>query len=108
MDPAVAHERREAVLEQQQELSAALWRQRIGQVTEAVVLAGMEGEEGRWWGRTAWQAPEVDGGIVLSGDAEQGDLVPVKVTAAGTYDLEGVIKKTAPSKPPKPSASARP
>jgi ribosomal protein S12 methylthiotransferase len=92
VDPAVARERYGAVLELQQELAAGLWQRRIGTVTEALVLAGVEGDEGKLWGRTAWQAPEVDGGIVMAGTAGPGDLVSVKITAAGAYDLEGVIE----------------
>lgn len=92
IDEAVARERYDALLELQQGLAADLWQQRIGTVTEALVLAAVEGEEGKLWGRTAWQAPEVDGGIVMEGAAEPGDIVSVKITAAGSYDLEGVIE----------------
>jgi ribosomal protein S12 methylthiotransferase len=91
VDPAVAGERYEQILEQQQALSAELWKRRTGSVTEALVLEGC-GEDG-CSGRTAWQAPEVDGGIVLKGDAAPGDLVLARITDSGRYDLEGLIEE---------------
>ena len=40
-------------------------------------------------GRTYRDAPEVDGFVLLRGTARRGDLVDVRVTAAGPYDLFG-------------------
>ena len=42
-----------------------------------------------WFGRTAWQAPEVDGHVVVSGPSRPGSLVRVKITGGSAYDLEG-------------------
>jgi ribosomal protein S12 methylthiotransferase len=91
-----ARERRHAVMEQQQELSAGLWRERRGSITEALVLNPADSTGKTWVGRTAWQAPEADGHITLSGPARSGDLVRVEITASGTYDLEGSIRQAGP------------
>ena len=40
-------------------------------------------------GRTFRDAPEVDGFVVFRGLAGRGELVPVRITAAGPYDLFG-------------------
>jgi hypothetical protein len=42
-------------------------------------------------GRLWCQAPEVDGRLTFSGRARLGDIVRVRVTAAGPYDLEGKV-----------------
>jgi ribosomal protein S12 methylthiotransferase len=88
--PGEARERYHELMEQQQSISARLWKERLGAVTEAIVLAPLEGGE-RWVGRTSWQAPEVDGEIVLEGRARPGDLVRVEITGSSEYDLEGLI-----------------
>ena len=75
----------------QQELAADLWKGRRGAVTEALLLEPLEGAENTWLGRTAWQAPEVDGNAVVRGSGTPGDLVRVRVTGSGSYDLEGEI-----------------
>lgn len=48
--------------------------------------------DGRWQGRTAFQAPLVDGITKVSGITGYGagQFVQVRITAADTYDLEGV------------------
>jgi ribosomal protein S12 methylthiotransferase len=40
-------------------------------------------------GRTFRDAPEVDGFVLFRGRAQRGDLVSVRITAAGPYDLFG-------------------
>ncbi len=90
--PEEAEERYHRVMSLQQDLSARLWKSRRGAVTEALILRPLEGEEGRWIGRTAWQAPEVDGEVVVPGQVGPGDLVEVNITGSGAYDLEGVSK----------------
>jgi ribosomal protein S12 methylthiotransferase len=40
-------------------------------------------------GRTFRDAPEVDGFVLFRGRAQRGDLVPVRISAAGPYDLFG-------------------
>ena len=61
----------------------------VGRVVE--VLVERELPEGGLVGRTATQAPEIDGEIRLVGAARPGDLVHARVTGAETYDLLGKI-----------------
>jgi len=61
----------------------------VGRVVE--VLVERELPEGGLVGRTATQAPEIDGEIRLQGAASPGDLVRACVTGAETYDLLGKI-----------------
>jgi tRNA A37 methylthiotransferase MiaB len=69
-------------------------RDRIGQ-TDVVLLerclTGTGADRG-WVGRSAAEAPEVDGGVrVRAGpDARAGDFVRVRYTAAAGYDMEAV------------------
>ncbi|HIJ68975.1 MAG TPA: 30S ribosomal protein S12 methylthiotransferase RimO, partial [Deltaproteobacteria bacterium] len=43
-------------------------------------------------GRLPTQAPEVDGGVIVTaGYAEAGEICRVQITAAHDYDLEGQI-----------------
>jgi ribosomal protein S12 methylthiotransferase len=90
VSPEEAEERYHRVMALQQDLSTRLWKSRRGTVTEALVLRPLEGEEDCWLGRTAWQAPEVDGEVVIRGQVGPGDLVEVEITGSGAYDLEGV------------------
>ncbi len=54
---------------------------------EAVVLCDVSGEEGRLWS----SAPEIDGAVFLSGNAEKGSFYKVRITESYEYDLEGEI-----------------
>ena len=45
-------------------------------------------------GRTAFQAPEVDGVVVLEGEGlRSGEIVEVKITDSSEYDLYGIFPK---------------
>jgi ribosomal protein S12 methylthiotransferase len=90
--PEEAEERYHRVMSLQQDLAARLWMSRRGTVTEALIFRPLEGEKDRWLGRTAWQAPEVDGEVVVRGQVGPGDLVEVEITGSGAYDLEGVAR----------------
>jgi ribosomal protein S12 methylthiotransferase len=66
----------------------------VGRVVE-VLVDGVD-DAGQLVGRTAQQAPEIDGTVQLvGGEAEPGDLVKVRVLSADTYDLTGAILTTA-------------
>jgi len=41
-------------------------------------------------GRSYRDAPEIDGLVLIEGDAEIGEIVPVKITGALAYDLTGI------------------
>jgi ribosomal protein S12 methylthiotransferase len=61
----------------------------VGREVEVLVARG--GGDARLPGRTAGQAPAIDGVIRLRGEAAPGDLVVARVTGADTYDLQGVL-----------------
>ena len=62
----------------------------VGEPIEVLVEApAQDGEPAR--GRTWMDAPEIDGGVTLTGrPVAPGDIVTARVTAAAAYDLEAV------------------
>ena len=90
--PDEAERRYHAVMTLQAELASDLWSRRVGRTTEALLLSLEPGRTTAWNARTPWQAPEVDGRIRVRGRGEAGHWVPVEVTGAGAYDLEGRIR----------------
>jgi ribosomal protein S12 methylthiotransferase len=56
-----------------------------------VLIDGISAEpEGVLEGRTTFQAPEIDGVVhIKKGKANGGEMVLVKITQAGPYDLVG-------------------
>lgn len=85
----VARKRHRELMTLQQEIALAYHESLIGTTQAAVVETELE--PGMFSGRLWCQAPEVDGGLTLRGRALAGDIVRVRVTAAGPYDLEGRI-----------------
>jgi ribosomal protein S12 methylthiotransferase len=80
--------RRARVLAVQAEVAARRNADQVGRTMDVLV----ERAEGRVLvGRTATQAPEIDGVIHLRGRAAPGDMVRVRVTGASTYDLRGEV-----------------
>jgi ribosomal protein S12 methylthiotransferase len=46
--------------------------------------------ESLWDGRTEYDAPEIDNGVLVEGEGElKGEIVPVEITNATEYDLQG-------------------
>jgi hypothetical protein len=43
-------------------------------------------------GRSYRDAPEIDGLVLIEGEAPVGQIVPVRITGAMTYDLTGVVE----------------
>ena len=86
--------RRRLVMEAQQkvvfERNASLAKS--GAVVECIAESRAAG--GRWHGRTAWDAPSIDGTVRLP-DREglvAGTIAPARITAARGYDLEAARK----------------
>ena len=83
---AVAAERRDRLMAAQAKVSAARLRGRKGQAT--TMLLERKAKDG-WHGRTAWQAPEVDGETVLENGgrgARAGDFAKVEIVRTTRYD----------------------
>lgn len=83
----VKRQRYHRLMSAQAGVAAGLNRDRVGTV-QAVLVCG-QGAGGRWYGRTAGQAPDIDGVVYLNGSEQPGTIVPVRITDATTYDLEG-------------------
>ncbi|MCD6289895.1 MAG: 30S ribosomal protein S12 methylthiotransferase RimO [Anaerolineae bacterium] len=82
----VKAERRKRLMELQQRISLQRNREQIGRVLNVLV----EGHDhGISYGRSYRDAPEVDGLVLFPSEASIGEIMPVRVTGAMEYDLEG-------------------
>ncbi len=90
--PAAAEERKNLLLSEQQAISAAQNRALIG--ARMSVLAEGLNQDGMWRGRTAADAPEVDGLVFFSGGADclSRGIVEVEIERADAYDLYGTAQ----------------
>jgi ribosomal protein S12 methylthiotransferase len=79
--------RRARLLETQADISLQKSRELVGREIEVMVEAPIPGRAGRFRGRTAGQAPEIDGSVFLRGEAEPGEFVRARIERALTYDL---------------------
>jgi ribosomal protein S12 methylthiotransferase len=86
----VKDERYQLFMETQQKVSAEVLGSRVGRVID--VLIEEIDEEGAV-GRSAWDAPEVDGAVFLNGETtvEPGEIVSVEIEHADEYDLWGSL-----------------
>ncbi|MDO4552773.1 MAG: 30S ribosomal protein S12 methylthiotransferase RimO [Bacillota bacterium] len=81
--------RRERIMALQQRISLENNLSLVGKTLE-VLVEGRE-EEGTWVGRSVYDAPEIDNGVIFTSEEElaPGDLVQVLITDAYDYDLAG-------------------
>jgi len=93
VDPAVAAERQQKLMEIQRQISRARHESMVGQTID-VLVEGVSSEsdlllEGRWFG----QAPGIDGVTYLAdGAAKPGSLVKARVTQGSDYDLAASLE----------------
>lgn len=80
------------VMEVQAEISRVKQQRFVGRV-ETVLVEGLSRESDLLLeGRTRFQAPEIDGCVyITAGEADRGELAPVRITEAHTYDLVGEL-----------------
>jgi ribosomal protein S12 methylthiotransferase len=89
---AVKRRRRDRLMRAQQRVVRARNDSLLGSVVEVLVEGAHPETEHLLTGRTAGQAPEVDGQVLLNdGEAEPGAFVPVEITETAGYDLVGRI-----------------
>ncbi len=86
---AVKRRRRARVMEAQAQVAARLRAAQVGRI-EDVLVERVVGR-GRVVGRTAQQAPGIDGETRLAGTAAPGDVARARITGAETYDLVGEV-----------------
>jgi ribosomal protein S12 methylthiotransferase len=84
---AVKEQRWHTLMQLQREVSRTRNAAWIGR--EVAVLACGEDDDGRAYGRTAAQAPEIDGVVFLDGEFFAGELAEVRITGSDDYDLFG-------------------
>lgn len=89
VDDDVKDARRDALMELQREISLENNKKKIGSVLETII--DEKNDDGTYSGRTRYDAPEIDDGVILTSDTElqPGDIVYVKITDAFDYDLTG-------------------
>ena len=81
-------ERYERLMEVAQDISTHVLSKRVGRTID-VLVDDVEPETGRAVGRSQWDAPEIDGQVIIANAAgiKPGDKVSVTVTASDEYDL---------------------
>lgn len=86
----IKEQRRDEIMELQQEIAFEKSEAMVGRVLE-VMIEGKVADENAYVGRTYMDAPGVDGLIFVNTEEElmSGDFVRVKVTGAMEYDLIG-------------------
>jgi ribosomal protein S12 methylthiotransferase len=90
----VKQARRDIIMDLQRAQSKRKLKSLVGKTLDVLVTGPSEEHDllwaGRWWG----QAAEIDGLTYLTdGQAQIGDIVPVRITRSHDYDLEGRILK---------------
>ena len=89
--PAEVADRRRDILMQVQQPIAARQNSFCVKKQVDVLIEQEHPETGMLVGRSARFAPEVDGLVYVRGSAALGSIVPVEITAADVYDLQGEI-----------------
>jgi ribosomal protein S12 methylthiotransferase len=85
----VKQERWERLMELQQGISLEKNQAFVGRKLDVLI----EGQgDGITLGRTYRDAPEIDGMVLIEGDIPAGEMVPVQITGALTYDLSGTVE----------------
>ena len=80
--------RLERLMSIQQEISIKKNQTFVGK-TLPILIEGFN--EGISIGRSYRDAPEIDGLVIIEGEAPIGEIVPIQITGALTHDLTGVI-----------------
>jgi ribosomal protein S12 methylthiotransferase len=86
-------ERYEQLMVTQQQISLEINQELVGSTLPVLVEGGghIEGTDQKIsLGRSYRDAPEIDGMVIVEGDLPVGEILPVKITGAMTYDLTGI------------------
>ena len=73
-------------MQAQQKVSEEIMAARIGRTVHVLID---EVDEDGAVGRSEWDAPEIDGSVILEGavDLKPGDMIAARITDADAYDL---------------------
>ena len=90
----IKEERRDALMLLQQEIHLEKNEQLVGERLSVLIEGEHPETELLWVGRTRYQAPEVDGQVIVadSGAATFGDIVTMEVVEAAGYDLVAEVR----------------
>ncbi|HVN84003.1 MAG TPA: 30S ribosomal protein S12 methylthiotransferase RimO [Candidatus Binatia bacterium] len=91
---AIKQQRYHELMTAQARVAAATTRAQVGLV-RPVLMCGQD-ESGRGYGRTSRQAPDIDGVVYVTDPEVPGAIVPVEITDATIYDLEGRVVPATP------------
>jgi ribosomal protein S12 methylthiotransferase len=89
----VKAERRGRLMAAQQQIAFAWNRRQIGRRMEVMLDRLAPGEDNVWFGRSPYDAPDVDGVVYVTGGDMKltaGAIVPCEIAASRGYDLAGV------------------
>ena len=93
IDPQIAEDRADILMRQQADISAARKQSFVGKAL-TVLVEGFDVVAESYFGRSAYDAPEIDGKVYFTSPAglkfEEGSFVTVTITEALDYDLVGV------------------
>jgi len=87
--PGTRQRRKRELMKLQQGISRMRLARHVNTIMECIVEE--PSGENHMLGRTVGDAPEVDGGIVLTGKARPGTIVRARITGSTDHDLTGVI-----------------
>ena len=92
IDEEVKEQRRDAVMELQQEVSLDKSEEMVGKVIDCLIEGKIEDDD-TYVGRSYKDAPNVDGFVFVKTDANlmSGDIVKVRIDGAMEYDLIGSL-----------------
>jgi ribosomal protein S12 methylthiotransferase len=87
----VKRDRYERLMEVAQDISAHVLSKKVGRTID-VLVDDVQPEMARAVGRSQWDAPEIDGSVIIheADGIKPGDMVSVTVTDSDEYDLFGV------------------
>jgi len=88
VSPSLKDDRRQILLDLQEGISMKRYRGRIGKTLE-ILIEGRGAEAGTWSGRAAFQAPEVDGDVVVRGLSGACEFAEITIEEAVAYQLVG-------------------
>lgn len=101
----VKRDRYERLMEVAQDISTHVLSKKVGRTID-VLVDDVQPEMGRAVGRSQWDAPEIDGSVIIheADGIKVGDKVSVLVTESDEYDLFGVPSAVASKDDRKPAA----
>jgi ribosomal protein S12 methylthiotransferase len=88
VEQGVALERLEQIMKLQRRICRRKHAHLVGKSLD-VLVERSRGDQS--WGRSVWDAPEVDGEVRIQANAPVGEIISVKVTDASAYRLQGVV-----------------